>query len=47
MKNFFYPEIQKKIESNETDPIKIKKFLDDQEIAELLDFRKKESQRLL
>ena len=47
MNSFFYPEIQKKIESNESEPVKIKKFLSDQEIAELLDFRKNASQSMV
>ena len=47
MKSFFNPEIQKKIESNESDPVKIKNFLSDQEIAELLDYRKNASQSMV
>ena len=47
MHNFFHPEIQKKIESNESNPVKIKKFLNNQEIAELLNFRKNASLSLV
>jgi len=44
MSIFFYPKIQKQIELNESDPIEIKKFLNNQEVNELLDYRKNASE---
>lgn len=45
MQNFFKPNILKKIKENETNPKKIKDFLNPHEVSEILEFKNNKSQK--
>jgi len=47
MQNFFKPDILKKIKENETNPKKIKDFLNPNDVSEILEFKNNASQRMV